>query len=232
MTNLSSANYRAYEDAYNVLNAKLFDSKLPPVVLTLRAKKGTNGYAWANRFTANGTDSDETRNDPAIEHGAFDEIAINPAHAGRDPKDVLGTLLHEMVHVWQFHFGKIPRSGYHDAQWANKMIEVGLRPFNVKDPTKMTGQACSHTIEPLGAADCVFDEIVEAFGVNLVVELPTFGKTKKPANKNKVKFTCLSCGCNAWGKESLKLICADCNETMRNLDADEGDSDDEGEDDN
>jgi hypothetical protein len=31
---------------------------------------------------------------------------------------------------------------------------------------------------------------------------------------NRVKYTCPSCGANAWGKVGLHLICADCDQSM------------------
>jgi hypothetical protein len=32
--------------------------------------------------------------------------------------------------------------------------------------------------------------------------------------RSKTKYTCLSCGCNAWAKPSANLVCEDCGETM------------------
>jgi hypothetical protein len=44
------------------------------------------------------------------------------------------TIVHEMVHAWQHHFGEPGRRGYHNQQWANKMIEVGLMPSDTGAP--------------------------------------------------------------------------------------------------
>ena len=159
----------------------------------------------------------------------YDEIAINPATVNRPPRDVLGTLLHEMCHIWQFNFGKTSRNGYHNAQWANKMLEVGLRPINAKNPDRMTGQACTHAIEVEGVADRIFATIVDEFGADLVIELPCAKTAKKKPKNSKVKFTCPECGANAWGKDSLHITCADCDQPMLS-DADEGGDLDEGED--
>ena len=234
MKDISSRNTAAYEKAFDVLNEKAFDGKLPSVVLTLRAGRNTNGYAWAKRFrlhdkavsveaTAESSiyapvDAVDTGDDSTA---LFDEIAINPATAARPARDVLGTLLHEMCHVWQFNFGKLSRNGYHNAQWAGKMLEVGLKPFNVENPDKMVGQKVTHTIEVDGLADLLFREIEAQFGADLVVELPTADKAKKPAKNSKVKFTCPECGANAWGKDTLILICGACDQPMLS-DADEG----------
>ena len=227
--NISSDNYKAYERAFDALNTELFDSILPSVVLTLRAGRNTHGYAWAKRFKLHDAEmvqldveysgnhvNDEMEEDDdtvTLDGTVYDEIAINPATASRSPRDVLGTLLHEMVHVWQFNFGKPSRNGYHNAEWANKMLTVGLKPFNVKNPDSMTGQGCSHAIEIDGAADILFARLLADFGPDLVVELPT-ATTKKAVKNSKVKFTCPECGCNAWGKDTLRVRCDECDRLM------------------
>ena len=64
---------------------------------------------------------------------------------------ILSTLVHEMAHVWQQTYGKPPRKGYHDRQWAAKMLEVGLQPSTTGEPGgKETGQSMSHYILPGG----------------------------------------------------------------------------------
>jgi len=48
--------------------------------------------------------------------------------------EVLQTLVHEMVHAWQFHFGKPGRRGYHNKEWADKMEAIGLMPSSTGKP--------------------------------------------------------------------------------------------------
>ncbi len=50
-----------------------------------------------------------------------DEIAMNPSYFGVVPLlEILQTLVHEMAHAWQFHFGEPGRRGYHNKEWADK----------------------------------------------------------------------------------------------------------------
>ena len=44
------------------------------------------------------------------------------------------TLVHEMVHLWQAHFGKPGRGRYHNGQWADKMEAIGLMPSSTGKP--------------------------------------------------------------------------------------------------
>ncbi len=44
------------------------------------------------------------------------------------------TLVHEMCHLWQFHFGKPGRARYHNQEWADKMESIGLMPSSTGQP--------------------------------------------------------------------------------------------------
>ena len=102
------------------------------------------GYFWGQRFA--------TRDGVEI----YDEIALNPRHfKNRTTEQTLSTLVHEMVHLWQHHFGKPSRSAYHNRQWAAMMKEVDLFPSTTGEPGgRQTGQTCSHYIIPSGTFCC------------------------------------------------------------------------------
>ena len=89
-----------------------------------------------------------------------DEIALNPAgFADRTSMQTMSTLVHEMVHLWQHHFGKTSRAGYHNREWAAKMHEVGLIPTDTGDlGGKETGQKVTHIIEDGGRFQKACDE--------------------------------------------------------------------------
>ena len=65
----------------------------------------------------------------------------------RDDIEWHSTLVHEMCHLWQEDFGKPSRGGYHNRQWADKMIQVGLMPTDTGEPGgQLTGQRVTHYI--------------------------------------------------------------------------------------
>src|SRR5947199_6292043 len=106
----------------------------------MQRNKGAYGYYSVVRFVS----LDDPRE-------ITDEIALNPAHfASRPTAGTLSTLAHEMAHLWQHHFGKAGRNGYHDKEWAAKMRDIGLIPVSHDHPGKETGQKVSHDIEPGG----------------------------------------------------------------------------------
>lgn len=195
-------NYKALQDAFSFFNKKLFQDELPPVMLTFQKQKSV-GYFWGDKFSSR-------------DQEVASEISLNPLLIlNRSNEDILSTLVHEMCHLWQYIFGKPSRNGYHNREWASKMIEVGLVPFNVDDMKKDTGQKCSHVIDPLGAFNlhCAA-YLAKHPGVNWGAN-PDMDEEKPKKKSNKVKYECDECGACAWGKDSLNLICGDCDITMK-----------------
>jgi hypothetical protein len=55
--------------------------------------------------------------------------------------ELLQTLVHEQVHQWQFQCGKPSLRTYHNREWADKMLAIGLIPSDTGRPGgRMTGQ--------------------------------------------------------------------------------------------
>jgi hypothetical protein len=143
--------------AYRFMNEALFGGILPPCLITLQREKKTYGYFSGGRFKYASDDSRST-----------DEIALNPTYfrtEGRDDQGVISTLVHEMAHLWQHHYGKPGRGRYHNDQWAEKMKEIGLIPSSTGQPGgKETGDCMSHYIEDKGAfARAYRDLLVQKF---------------------------------------------------------------------
>lgn len=133
------AQYTALEHAFEHFNAQLFEGKLPACLLTLRSSPRTYGYLHARRFiNAQGHE--------------VDELALNPGFfALQSTEEVLATLVHEMVHLWQQHFGQPSRGTQHNRQWAEKMQSIGLMPSHTGLPGgRRTGQTMSDYILPNG----------------------------------------------------------------------------------
>ena len=132
------------DDAFEFFNRELFGGKLPPCLITFERQGRALGYFCPSRFV-NIDDASEV----------VDEIALNPIHfARRLTPDVLSTLVHEMAHLWQHHFDRPGRRGYHNRRWAFKMIDLGLVPSSTGEPGgKPTGDHVSHFIRENGPFD-------------------------------------------------------------------------------
>jgi hypothetical protein len=130
MSNPTNDIYQALLVAYQHFNESLFDGCLPPCLMVLQRKAKTMGYVSTGRWVnASG--------------GLTDELAVNPEFFLGYPKiEVCSTLVHEQVHVFQQHFGKPGRRGYHNTEWAEKMCSIGLIPSDTGRPGgKQTGEA-------------------------------------------------------------------------------------------
>ena len=131
--------YGDWNNAFHVFNRELFGGRLPPALITLRARGRTNGYYCGQRFI---------HPDGRITC----EIALNPDRFGtRTFEACLSTLTHEMVHMEQDLFGTKSRPGYHNAQFQQWMERVGLVTSNTGRPGgNSVGQQMTHYISATG----------------------------------------------------------------------------------
>lgn len=195
--------YSDFQNAYNYFNKNLFNEALPPCLITLQRKGRSFGYYSPQRFKHRTTSK------------TTDEIAINPDHISkREPIDILATLVHEMVHLKQEHFGSPSRGGYHNREWAAMMESVGLIPSSTGEPDgERTGQAMSHYILPGGEFErhcqqLLTDGICLSWG-------DRFGQNEQKSKSSRAKYTCSTCQLNAWAKHGISLLCGKCREPLR-----------------
>ena len=143
-----------------------------------------------------------------------DEIALNPAtFIERTDREIASTVVHEMRHQWQHHFGKPGRRGYHNKEWAVAMVEIGLIPSHTGKPNgKQTGQRMSHYIEEGGPFDLAWHQL-ESAGFKLDYQDLIAARRIEP-HKLKVRYACPVCSIHVWGKPELRLACLQCNEAL------------------
>jgi predicted SprT family Zn-dependent metalloprotease len=196
--------YAHLDAAFEHFNRELFGGQLPPCLITMQRRRQALGYFSGSRF-ASVSDPQEIA----------DEIALNPVHFAELPlAETLDTLVHEMCHLWQHHFGKPSRSGYHNKQWAAKMREVGLIPSDTGQPGgKETGQRVSDYPEPGGRFERACTAYLATNAAILYHDRAGDGTRKKKA-ASKTKYTCPVCELNAWAKPGVYLVCGDCEEDM------------------
>lgn len=195
-TNPTTQTYHTLNKAYRFFNDALFEGKLPDCLITLQRKGKSLGYFCRDRFEARKVE----------EKFNVHEIALNPQYFhDHSDEDILGTLVHEMCHLWQQEFGTPSRSGYHNAEWADKMEEVGLIPSNTgEEGGSRTGQKMSDYVDKDGRF---------ALHVGVFLESNTLQFQDRPlppkpkAKKTKKKYQCPTCLLKAWGKPGISLLC-------------------------
>ena len=155
----------------------------------MQRKGRTRGYFAHERFG--------TRDGAEI----TDEIALNPTHfRDRTVEQILSTLVHEMVHLRQFHHGKPSRTGYHNKEWARMMAEVGLIASTTGEPGgKQVGQRVTHYTEAGGRFERACADLLRTGRSLSYVDLWDEQKARRKA-ESKTKYTCEGCALNAWAK--------------------------------
>jgi len=211
--------FSAFESAYEYFNKVLFSNELPPVILNLSRKSKAMGFVAPNRWRSADTEPGTA--------GQLHELSINPEILCMDLIEVYSTLAHEQCHIWQYTHGKPSRPGYHNKEWAHKMIAVGLMPSTTGKPGgNIVGQSMGdYPIEGgvfLLALNLMPDKLkfpfisTEAEAKYMVLISGDAGSAAEtqpaptPPKKNKLKYTCPQCQTNVWGKADLNLICG-CN---------------------
>ena len=133
--------YAELQRGYDFFNERLFaevpGERLPPCVITLQREKSTCGYFSHERFGNKAGD---------VTH----EIALNPSYFAVTPLvETMATMVHEMCHLWQHEYGSPGRGRYHNKEWADKMVAIGLMPSDTGRPGgKRTGdQMADYPIE-------------------------------------------------------------------------------------
>lgn len=195
--NPTIATYQTLQKAYDFFNRELFSGELPACLITMQRHRNAKGYFCAEMFESRG-EEDKHR---------IHEIAMNPTYFyERSDEDILSTLVHEMVHLWQQEKGKPSRGRYHNSEWADKMEDIGLIPSDTEEEGgARTGPRMSHYIDKDGRFKMYIDIFIEQ-NEKLNYQDRPVPKAKK-AKKNKVKYTCPKCLLNAWGKPGIELLC-------------------------
>lgn len=198
--------YDALYAAFAHFNKELFDNRLPDAVLVLHRKRGAHGYFWPERWA----DRDDA--DQALK---LDEIALNPETMGRTIEEVLSTLVHEMTHLEQQHYGTPGKGGNHNKEWGELMDRVGLTPTSTGLPGgKRTGRKVTHMIVEDGPYAASLARYIASGGSLPLFAIPAMPGAKKK-DMSKVKFTCPHCDAKAWAKHDARLICGDCDADMQ-----------------
>ncbi len=216
-TDPTNAQFAAYRAMWSYFNTVLFGGALGHVILNFSRRARSLGFFAPERWT----DGKQTTH----------EISLNPTHlTAESAKDSASTLVHEMAHLHRHEQPNPPRGGYHDTEWADKMVSIGLMPSATGAPGgARTGYKMSHYVIAGGAFELAFD------AMPVECQLPwTCGidedalegkkgkqakekakqKAKEAARKVKLKYTCPKCALKVWGRAELNLRCDDCDEQL------------------
>lgn len=165
----TAESYLPFQNAYDFFNARLFENELPACLITFQRQKRIMGYVSLERWV--NSQNEYTH-----------ELAINPEYFANFPLiEICQTLCHEMVHIWQSHFGNPGRQGYHNMEWAKKMISIGLMPSATGEPGgEIIGQSMMDYIMEDGRFHVAFNELIASgFQLTWIDRYPVIRQEKK-----------------------------------------------------
>ncbi len=109
--------YAELQQAFEHYNVDLFDGQIPRGLITMQREKRTDGdYFRPSALYI------EMITPQLMKLLSIQPISVLSHYL------TLQTLVHEMAHAWQQHFGNPGRRGYHNEEWADKMESIGLMP--------------------------------------------------------------------------------------------------------
>src|ERR1051326_4467028 len=102
---------RVCYEAFDLFNAAFFDSKLPPCLLEF----DSTNYKKEGRYGPGNNGI-----------GARCEILLNVKHLQRPLYEVLGTLLHQLIHQWLEQVGESGDRTYHKRGFVARSEALGI----------------------------------------------------------------------------------------------------------
>ncbi|WP_033159712.1 SprT-like domain-containing protein [Mycoplasmoides alvi] len=179
------------------LNEYVFDGLFNEIVFVIQGERSTSvnslGVFWANKWKINDKKSHELS-------------ITSEAITWQDPKKILNTLTHELIHYKAFvmDIKDTNKSGkFHNKEFKKLGEEIGAI-FDLKDPK--IGYSDFKASPEL---DKIFENCINESGLNKI--LGEYTRIKKPSEKSIKKFFKYMCpGCNISIKAPLdaQIICA------------------------
>lgn len=155
--------YAELQLAFDTFNRLLFDEQLPDCIITLQRSNPSRGYFSAERFTN-------------LDGLKIDEVALNPAYFAVVPLvKIMEELVHQLCHLWQFHFGTPGRGRYHNKEWADKMEFIGLMPSDTGQPEgkKVGDMMSNYAIDDGAFLTACADLLTNDFRISWYDRFPT-----------------------------------------------------------
>lgn len=183
------------ERIFRILNLDKFGGELEVPIITVQGTSRAYGHCTCSRIWKSSKK----------EHGYY-EINIAAGTLNRPIENVVATMLHEMVHLYNITHGVQDCSrgnSYHNKRFKAKAEEVGL----IIGYDKRIGWSVTSPSDELAeyVAQQGWEDIPFSRG-----EL--FQASVKPSSTR--KYECPQCGLSVRATKTVRIICADCAEMM------------------
>ena len=215
-----------FESLFSKLNEHYFDDELQPVVIAVAPDAKKRAYGWCTGWKAWGSGRRLTMDELAemsedeiekLNDEGFYEINICAEYLTRPLAEVVGTLLHEMVHLYNLQVGvkDTSRNGYyHNKAFYEAALAHGLN---------------CHKEGSYGYCRTKLNDEAERFinaleGINFdLYRKPVYrrrsgnggaGAAEEPKQTSR-KYVCPSCGNSVRATKEVHIKCMDCDLPMK-----------------
>lgn len=187
---------RNAEKLYDFLNGEYFNSELTRPVIFINEDTTKGAYGWYTPFES--WEGKENK---------YKEIVITADYL--DQNDWTGTLLHEMVHQYNWEIRKVQdtsRSGtYHNSEFKKGAIEHGLKCEKTQkygwSKTELTEETKRKIEKFLGES-------------KITIHRNKPKQRTKSRNSHSIKYICPICGQTIRSTKPVFILCGICNEEM------------------
>lgn len=198
------------ENLFSKFNERFYNGELEKPIITVSPDitKGAYGWctawkAWSNKEPKKISEMkpeeiEEMKND------GFYEINLCAEHLARPFEQVAGTLLHEMVHLYNLQVGvqDTSRGGtYHNKKYKESAEQHGL---NVEKDDKYGWTKTTLNDEAKAFVQGMADKKFQLF------RKPEFKLGKAASKQSTRKYVCPMCGCIIRATKEVHVICGDC----------------------
>lgn len=206
------------ENAYRLLNQEYFQGSLVDVFITIQSSPRTYGHTTVNKIWKKAGDKNA---------GSYYELNISAEYLDRPVKNVMATLLHEMIHIYCLENNiKDTSNGYryhnkkfkHEAEKRDlKMSYNNYIGWSITEPT----ERFIETLKKLGLIDLKLEHY-RASGArdndnDDDVDVDGNGENGKKKKSSTRKYQCPSCNISVRATKDVYLICGNCKETLEKV---------------
>ena len=202
------------ESYFSIINDRYYAGQLQKPVITVSPDTKNRAFDWCTSWKAWKQES----NDGAE---GYYEINICADYLNRPFIEVIGTLMHEMVHLWNIQTGvkDTSRAGtYHNGKFKEAAEAHGL--ILTKDSKygwigRDLNPEAEAFINSIKKSDFLLSRPKEGYVSNSQENTTSENSEEKPKRKHSSrKYVCPECGMIVRATKDVRILCVDCNKEL------------------
>lgn len=191
------------EGLFETFNSNLFENQLSKPIITVSPDTTKGAYGWCTSWKAwkeNGHSDD-----------GYYEINICAEYLARPYDEVAETMLHEMVHLYDFENGVKDTSRgwtYHNKRYKEAAEAHGL----IVENDEKYGWCKTSLTE---GSKAIVEQYMKKIGkTSFDLYRASASNGKKASKSNSIKYVCPCCGIIVRATKKVNIKCYDCDEVM------------------